>query len=398
MEVLVISHKYPPSIGGMQQHCFKLVEQLERNHTVHKLIFKSNYPKALFFLTTVIRALIMLRKHPKTEAIYLNDGLMALIATPLLFLTKKPMIVTIHGLDINFPSAAYRWWVRNYLNRFHGVITISSATTATCLEKGLKRSIIHQVENAVDIHVAHYKKRPDFKKEMSQELNVDLQDKFILVSLGRAIPRKGFNWFTRNVFPKLPDNCVYFVIARKFEQAKLFRWIERFTTKSLFEKIRLLVGAEVDDMAVNHSIQELGLEKSVFYLSRFTKDKNKIFDIIANSDLFVMPNIKIAGDFEGFGLVALEAAALGTLTLAANVDGIPSAVKDGETGYLLEQGNASEWVKKITYYINNPQEKNLTAEAFKKNTETRHSSWENMTYRYVEVFKKVADQQKSTSV
>ena len=112
MEILVISHKYPPSIGGMQTHCFKLVQSLQKNHQVHELIWKSNYPKVFFFLTTVIRALWILRKNKNIDAIYVNDGLMALVCTPLLFLTKVPMTVTIHGLDINFPSSLYQWCLR----------------------------------------------------------------------------------------------------------------------------------------------------------------------------------------------------------------------------------------------------------------------------------------------
>lgn len=316
---------------------------------------------------------------------------MALVATPLLYLTKTPMIVTIHGLDINFPSGVYQWWVRKFLSKFHGIITISSATTKTCLEKGLSQKIIYQVENAVDLHVDQAEKKPEFRTEMGRILGVDLRDKFILVSLGRAIPRKGFNWFARNVFPQLPEHCVYFVIARKFKQASLYRWLEIITPKSVFEKIRLLVGAEIDDMAVNKTIQELGYQKRIFYLSQFTSDKDKILEIITNSDLFIMPNIRIKGDFEGFGLVALEAASQGTLTLAADVDGIPSAVKNGKTGYLIEQGNPAAWIEKIRYFIQRPDEKQQKACNFKENIQTLHSSWEDMKNRYVKVFETVSN-------
>lgn len=44
-----------------------------------------------------------------------------------------------------------------------------------------------------------------------------------------------------------------------------------------------------------------------------------------------MPN----GDFEGFGLVYLEAAAQGLPAIAANVGGVPDAIIDGETGVLI---------------------------------------------------------------
>jgi len=33
--------------------------------------------------------------------------------------------------------------------------------------------------------------------------------------------------------------------------------------------------------------------------------------------------------------------------LASNVDGIPSAIKDGDNGFLLESKNTAAWVNKI---------------------------------------------------
>ncbi len=386
MEILVISHKYPPSIGGMQTHCFKLVQELEKNHTIHPVIWKSNYPRGLFFLTVIFRVLIRLKRNPQIKCIYVNDGLMALICTPLLFLTSVPMYVTIHGLDVTFPSKFYQGWIRKYLNQYHKIITVSGPTTDLCLKKGVKPEKLTLIENAVDINFQEEPENPNFRSEFGHEIAANLEDKFLICSLGRAIPRKGFNWFTRNVYPSLPENAVYLVIARKFPQEKLFRWIQRLTPRRLFEKIRLLVGAEIDDTAVNNSIREMKLEGRVFYLSQFTHSRAKIFEIIKHCDLFVMPNIEIPGDYEGFGLVALEAASQGTLTLAANVDGIPSAVKNGINGYLIEGGNATEWSLKIRYFMDHPEELKASAQEFKTNTMTKGRSWDTMARRYAEVF------------
>ncbi|MDR1601380.1 MAG: glycosyltransferase [Tannerella sp.] len=52
-------------------------------------------------------------------------------------------------------------------------------------------------------------------------------------------------------------------------------------------------------------------------------------------DAFLMPNIPVEGDMEGFGLVCLEASACGTLVFAADIDGIPDAVRNGKNGFLL---------------------------------------------------------------
>ncbi len=391
MEILVISHKYPPSIGGMQTHCYKLVQELKKQHRIHDLIWKSNYPRLLFFLTVVVRTLIKLRTNKNIKVIYINDGLMALVCTPLLFFTKVPMVVTIHGLDINFPSRFYQNWAKKYLNRFSRIIAVSEPTRTLCIAKGLLPEKITLVENAVDIHFQEEPDEPNFKEKLSAGIGQDLTNKFMITSLGRAIPRKGFNWFARNVVPLQGPDVVYIVLARDFPQEKLFRWIKRFTTPSVFEKIRLMVGAEIDVNSLNQTIEELNLQNRVVRLGQFTDSRSKLFKIIKYSDLFVMPNIAIEGDYEGFGLVALEAASQGTLTLAAAVDGIPSAVKDHENGYLIAPGNAQEWATKINSLKSDPQLLEAKAKTFQHNTMSKNRSWETMALSYQKAFEEVSN-------
>ena len=47
-----------------------------------------------------------------------------------------------------------------------------------------------------------------------------------------------------------------------------------------------------------------------------------------------MPNIRIYGDAEGFGLVALEAVMNGTVALVAGIEGITEAIRNGGKRYL----------------------------------------------------------------
>ena len=60
-----------------------------------------------------------------------------------------------------------------------------------------------------------------------------------------------------------------------------------------------------------------------------------------------MPNISVPGDVEGFGIVAIEAAACGTPVVASDIQGIRDAVIDGETGFLLEERNVAAFVGAI---------------------------------------------------
>ena len=65
------------------------------------------------------------------------------------------------------------------------------------------------------------------------------------------------------------------------------------------------------------------------------------------ADLFVQPNIRVADDMEGFGLVTVEAAMRGTPVVAAALEGIVDAVLDGLTGVLLPPEDADAWVARL---------------------------------------------------
>ena len=65
------------------------------------------------------------------------------------------------------------------------------------------------------------------------------------------------------------------------------------------------------------------------------------------ADLFVMPNPKVKGELEGFGLVILEAGMHNIPVVASSVDGIPEAVLDGITGLLVPGADAQAFAKGI---------------------------------------------------
>ena len=62
-----------------------------------------------------------------------------------------------------------------------------------------------------------------------------------------------------------------------------------------------------------------------------------------DADIFIMPNRTLSdGDTEGFGLVFLEAAAAKTAIIGGNAGGVTSAIKQGETGLLVDGKNVND--------------------------------------------------------
>jgi len=59
-------------------------------------------------------------------------------------------------------------------------------------------------------------------------------------------------------------------------------------------------------------------------------------------DVFAMPNREIGGDTEGFGMVFMEAAACGLVTLAGIAGGTAAAVVDEVTGLRIDAASVDE--------------------------------------------------------
>jgi phosphatidylinositol alpha-1,6-mannosyltransferase len=79
----------------------------------------------------------------------------------------------------------------------------------------------------------------------------------------------------------------------------------------------------------------------------------------------------LAGDVEGFGMVALEAAARGVPTVGYAVGGVPDAVDQGVSGELVPAGDATALAQAIGRWLARPR-RNVAAQcrAF-----AEHLSW-----------------------
>ncbi len=385
MEILFITHKYPPSIGGMQKQSFELITGMAKHHKVHTIIYDNESSKISFFLSLRERVSAMLEKHPGIELIHLNDGLMAVFSLFLKKITDKPIVVTIHGLDITMPGAFYQKHIVPRFKVFDRFIAVSNATASEIAARGFDAAKIHTVANGVDASLQEIKPDPDIRKRLSEQLGIDLEHKKILVSVGRPVIRKGFSWFLSEVLPKLSDDVVYLMIGPRPGRMRKTRFLLNLLPQRAARQIALIWGITLDAPAIEDALERPELKNRAFYLGKLPFIH--MMQTLKTADLFIMPNIKCEGDMEGFGLVALEAAMVGTPVLAADIEGITDAVQDGRNGWLVASGNADAWVKKISTLLEKPdtlhsfgqEGQHYTAETF---------SWQKMVAGYADVFEK----------
>jgi len=123
-------------------------------------------------------------------------------------------------------------------------------------------------------------------------------------------------------------------------------------------------------------IERLGLRGIVDL--RLSRPHSEVVDLMANADIFVLPSLR-----EAFGLVVVEAGAMGLPVIASRVGGVPEIIDDGVHGRLVEPGDSKALANAIRGMIEHPSQAAEYGAALQDRV--RHQfTWRKMAERYVE--------------
>ncbi len=387
-EILCITHKYPPTIGGMEKQSFELIAGLSKYYKIHVIAYQNGENKVLWFSLLKSKIETCLKENPNIKLIHLNDGAMAAACLWLQKYTDIPIVATYHGLDITFPLGFFQNSLIPKMRNYNAGICVSAYTREQCLNRGFDAETTRVARNGVDTSMGDIVFDPAIKTRLKERYGIDIEGKNVIITTGRAVKRKGFSWFLRNVMPRLDKNIVFLMIGPLGEPTFSQKAVNTLP-ENISSKIQLMLGtpsdaADVAELAAtNTNVHHLG---SVPY-----KD---LVQLLSIADLFVMPNIHVDGDIEGFGLVALEASIRKTFVLASGIEGITDAVIDGENGIHMPSGNADAWINKIHELL---QDKTWLKALSEKACEytRKHYSWGVMVERYREIFEEIMEKQPS---
>ncbi|HEX4645340.1 MAG TPA: glycosyltransferase family 4 protein [Verrucomicrobiae bacterium] len=107
----------------------------------------------------------------------------------------------------------------------------------------------------------------------------------------------------------------------------------------------VLVGDGNDRPRLEQIARDLGVSERAHFLRGLTPDQ--LFACYANCDVFALPS-----SGEGFGLVFLEAMALGKPVIGGAHAGIPDIVEDGATGLLVPYGDVERLAQALESFFN----------------------------------------------
>lgn len=346
MKILIVTRNLPPLIGGMERLNWHIANELSKTHDVTLLSFSdakqtvpsncnffgvSLNPLAFFLFFAFVRTFFICLTL-KPDILFAGSGLTAPIVVFWAKIFRKKSIVYIHGLDIATDHPAYNSiWVPA-IRKADKIIANSSPTFAICVQKGIPQNKLKIIHPGVIF--------PPIEKNQqliaTLRTQFQLENKKVLISVGRLTERKAMREFVDNSLPAIVQSCpdtVLVIIGDTPLQS---------LNKNLQSKESIIA------VAKKHNIQN-----HIIFVGNISDD-NLLSAWYYLADIHVFPVKHIPDDPEGFGMVAIEAAAHGTPTIAFKTGGIVDAVSEDESGLLVISGNYMDLTQKIVLILKKP--------------------------------------------
>lgn len=333
MKSLFIVNDFPPILGGQSSYYFDICRAFNREEIIvmapaapgyqdvdrsHNLrIVRKSYLFPVPVIGKICKIVLPLMysleliKKEKLTCVHCGHVLSTGLAGVMLQkLTGVPYIVYTHSADI----LEYQ---KYFLIKRLLLCVLKNAGRVVCNS----RFTMHKLEELgvpLDKITLLYPKTDVERFERPQEPfdkgRHGLQGKKIIVSINRLVERKGNDTVIRampKIISEVPD-AVYVIGG----------------AGPYLEKLRSLV-------------KELHLESKVVFLGTVSGDD--LAKVYQMGDVFVMNSRNIKDqDTEGFGTVFLEAAACAKPVVGGRSGGVPEALDDGQTGFLVDPLNVAE--------------------------------------------------------
>jgi phosphatidyl-myo-inositol dimannoside synthase len=351
--VLFVSRNLPPLTGGMERLNHQAYLALSNRAEVAVCgpagvgpILKPENPRRevavaplMHFLPACQWSAWSLARKFRPDVVFSGSGLTVPAAMMAARSTRAAVVAFLHGLDIVVDHPAYRAVFLPLIRRCDRLLVNSRNTHRLAVEAGIEEKRLTVVHPGVDI--PDWRTRTDARASFRRELQ--LGDRPVLLAAGRLTARKGLVPFIREAFPRIRQaypGIAMVIVGGEASQAL---------------KHRQGVTAEIQRAA-----ESIGARDDIRLLGNVSEDR--LTQAYFGADLLVFPVIDLPGDVEGFGMVAVEAAAHGLPTVAFAVGGVVDAVREGHSGYLVEPGNYQAMAQAIVAALTPPSARERLAD------------------------------------
>ncbi len=346
MRLLMITQDFPPETGGIQTYSMSHAKNLagycdwfgvicpdkpNASKTDKNLDFDIKRLKArndllIFSLLTKLNGILEQRQVDATFHSQWQTAAAGIRAREKGLIKKVFVAAHIRELLFNpfesYPvlSGIFRRYRDRTLMEVDHFYPVSEYTAGVLKKLGIQESRITVIINGTDPEQFFPVNSVPLRKKLG------LEKKKVLLTITRLVERKGIDTVLASlprVLSHIPD--VHY----------------------------LIIGDGDDRLRLQKLVKYHQLESKVTFTGRVPYDE--LNDFYNAADLFVMPSKTQIPDVEGFGIVFLEANACGLPVIGSDSGGIPSAIRDGVTGYIVPEANHEKLAEKIIELFNNPK-------------------------------------------
>lgn len=346
VKILIVTRNLPPLVGGMERLNWHMAEQLSRFCEICvvgpigskrlgpggvDIQEVSLRPLWKFLLLAQVKALKLARVWRPTTVLA-GSGLTAPLALLAARMSGARAVAYVHGLDIALERPVYRALWLPAIRKMDRVIANSTATLSLAVAAGIPKHRVAVVHPGVDTPVG--KHGNDSASSMFRHRH-GLGSGPLLLSVGRLTARKGLREFVQEVLPQ---------VAARYPAVQL-----------------VVVGGNAKDAlaansqtpaSIRAAAEQAGVGGHLHILGPISD--GELAEAYRAVSVHVFPVREIPGDPEGFGMVAIEAAAHGVPTIAYATGGVVDAVADGISGYLARVGDPESMAAGIVRALADP--------------------------------------------
>ena len=370
LRVLFVTHSFPPadrplaSIGGMQRVATELHAALAEHPRValSTRALQSSWrwigPNTIRFLGGVLTGLPRQARREQADVVLFSSMVTAALAPALRNRLSGTVLAAIaHGQDVVLPVAPYQRWLPTVFRALDMVLPVSRATGEACVARGMTPERVAVQPNGIQLDRFPERATAQNSRWLLERTGAPA-DTFFLLSVGRQVKRKGSAWCIEHVLPLLPGRVHY-----------------------------AIVGTGPEDEAIRETAKNAGLAERVHQLGRVSEED--LSRTLRSAHLFVMPNVPVPGDMEGFGVVMLEAGLCGLPAVAANLEGVADVITEGENGHLVAPLHPVAFARAIEPYLHDAAQLHSLSERAAALVRSRFA-WPAVADQLVETLEQVA--------
>ncbi|MDA1169427.1 MAG: glycosyltransferase family 4 protein, partial [bacterium] len=242
----------------------------------------------------------------------------ALFEGRLALLFKKtlgiPYIVCTYGMEIATWSNVERnkKQLKKVLHHANAVLYINDQTKQELHTLGVDEAKLHALYPGIDEKTLHTMNNPD---DVLQKYAIKAP---YIISVARLVKRKGMDDLIE-AFANVSSHPLQLPLGQG-------------------ERTRLIIVGDGPERKILEKLVKKRGANVVFLGQVPDEDVRALY---SKATLFALTPKELPGDYEGFGIVYLEAAYFGLPVIGTKTGGVAGAVQDGVTGLLAEPGNVA---------------------------------------------------------